>query len=157
MKKYRSLYLILSVTIINLVLFGLAACNQTEQGKTPEDEYAYDQRIGNLIPYLKEQHEIEIDTCTLVLLLQTSKCGSCTIENLAAIKKELASGSASQVIFILSGSNEQIQENLSGAFPYRNARIVVDTTNQLRKYGLLFLQNLKAEACQKGVQKWSFY
>lgn|GEM_PF-6448165 len=126
-----------------ILTMGMHACK-------PKDEYK--ERVAGIVSYLHKEHNYSIDDCTSVLVLQANKCNVCNAENL---QKIAADKPLNKTVFILSAPDDSITAFINST--YSNQKIFIDEKNIMPKYGLSFIQNLRADICHGELQSYHFY
>ena len=143
----------LFLAFLILMLISIASffsCNS-------ESNNGYDSRIRNIINFLKTEQSVNIDSCNFVYLIQSSKCSSCTKENLEIILKDVNDQRKGNVIFVMNAFNEVIFDFLLLKSEELNFKLIVDQEDRLNKYGLSFMKNLQIVTCNMKVESWKFY
>ena len=138
-------------TNLFLIFMILAILSQSACNYKPKDDY--EERVAGVISYLGKEHRLATKDCMTLLLLQSSKCNICTLDNLKEIYED--SRAAERLVVVLSGPNESLYDLLNKEFS--NKQILVDTNQVLGKYGLSFMRNLKADICSEEVESYKFY
>ena len=139
-----------------LLIFLLNSFNFFCSGNHEENEY--DNRVNNITDFLKNEKNINIDSCKQVYLLQANKCNSCNEENINYIFNEISQQkNENPKIFVLNGFNEEIVKLLLQKQGQVDFRIVIDDKGSLDKKGLSFMKNLFISICDRKVVKWKFY
>jgi hypothetical protein len=143
--------LTLSVLLITNTFFLFSSC---------KEESEYDSRVKNIVKYLNEAKNVDVDSCRKIYLLQANKCNTCNGENINVIFQELSQENESDsdsIIFILNGFNEEVLNTLLRKQFQFNFNIITDEDGYLDKLGLSFMKNLSIRTCNQKVIQWKFY
>jgi len=141
--------LILSILLISNSVFFFCGC---------KEENEYDSRVKNIVKYLKETRNVNVDSCKKVYLLQANKCNACNEENINVIFKEFPAGTNNEnIIFVLNGFNDSLINVLLKKQMQFNFKIIIDEDGSLDKLGLSFMKNLFIYICNQKVIQWKFY
>ncbi|MFN8309431.1 MAG: hypothetical protein U0T73_05660 [Chitinophagales bacterium] len=126
------------------------SCNR--QPKTVADPYQ--QRVANLLQVIPDSKiPVTADSCFTVYLLQTTRCNVCS----AQAMDDLARSSHQPVIlFIMADSAANVEQTIKKVFYKESVRAVFVDEKVLKRKGLLFYKNLKAEICHRQIRNWAF-
>lgn len=138
-----------------LIFLGLALNSYFFSSCKEKDEY--DLRVKNIVKFMKDVKQIDMDSCHVLFVLQANKCSVCTQDNLDMIFKEIHKDGISNCIFILNGYNDSLFDFLLKKNISEHFRTIIDESSLLKKYGLSFMKNLRINACDRKVIKWKFY
>jgi len=157
---YRKLYL--KVFAFILINHLLSACSDgSPKAEEPiveanlEDDY--NARISKIIPYLKTEHGINMDSCKSIVILQTNKCNSCSREKLDSIFADLTRQPKQPVVFVLHDDDKQVGDYIQVHSQKENIQKVIDKERKLSKFGLSFMKNIFVSTCKDKVLSWKFY
>lgn len=130
-------------SILLLLTLGMHACK-------PKDEYQ--ERVQGVVKYLHKEHHFSIDDCTSVFLLEANKCNVCNAENLQKIAADVP---LNKTVFILSAPDDSVSAFIDRT--YADKKIFIDDKGILPRYGLSFMQNLRADICDGTLKSYHFY
>jgi hypothetical protein len=156
----RNLFLTVTASLL-ISLFS--ACNeQGDADRKPApaasgEEDDYNDRISNIVSYLEKNHQVDMDSCRFIIVLQTNKCNACTKATLDSIFNEISMNKISNPVFVLHTSEPETAGYLSAKSGTTPMRILIDKNEQLDKTGLSFMKNIFISTCNKKVNSWKFY
>jgi hypothetical protein len=144
--KPKTFNLTLFILTINISLIDSGCAEPNE----------YELRVNKIVNYLKNNSDINLDSCKSIYILQANKCNTCNEEFITFIIKEI-SETKSENVLVLNGFNDRIFDLLVRKQQEYKFRMVVDDNGELDRLGLSFMTNIFVSVCRNKVINWKFY
>lgn len=116
----------------------------------------YELRVKRIVKYLKNNSDINLDSCRSIYILQANKCNTCNEEFISLVMKEI-SEKQNESIIVMNGFNDQIFDLLLRNQQKYQFRMVIDEKGELDRLGLSFMTNIFVSVYRNKVLNWKFY